>query len=330
MTLVIALKVVMLCVFLHGFPKVALAQRDDLGQTLGFDGTNESLRVSIQIGASHRQLHCLHAGGLEKLPERPCEQRIAIVDEVESSVQESIISIGEIARNLLHPFSVRLRGNPGNLNPASLEVDDEKHEIPDQACRREHLDVEEVRCRDGTPMSLQKGLPRHPLLPEGGGVEPVFQKDSLDRVTANLVTQVVERSSNSSVAPARVVAGHLQDQIFDLDRCLGATGSAGLAAIVLLGDQPPVPSKQRVGCHQGANVEEPFAADCVGLGCEATALPISESPALSGQLLAEPPVLLLQLLDDVLLTAIHPSGEEQHQKLKLQSVHGPQRMSVSV
>jgi len=46
MTLVIALKVVMLCVFLHGFPKVALAQRDDLGQALGFDGANESLRVS--------------------------------------------------------------------------------------------------------------------------------------------------------------------------------------------------------------------------------------------------------------------------------------------
>ncbi len=32
--------------------QLALAQRDDLGQTLGFDGANESLRVSIQIGAS--------------------------------------------------------------------------------------------------------------------------------------------------------------------------------------------------------------------------------------------------------------------------------------
>jgi hypothetical protein len=48
------------------------------------------------------------------------------------------------------------------------------------------------------------------------------------------------------------------------------------------------------------------------------------------QLLAEHSVLLLQVLDDVLLIAIHPSGEDQHQKLKLQSVHGPQRISVSV
>ena len=61
-SLVIALKVVMLRVFFHGFPKVALAKWDDLGQTLGFDGANESLRVSIQIGASHWKLHCLHAG----------------------------------------------------------------------------------------------------------------------------------------------------------------------------------------------------------------------------------------------------------------------------
>jgi hypothetical protein len=43
------------------------------------------------------------------------------VEEVVGSAQESTIGIGEIARNLLHPFSVRLPGNPGNLDPASLE-----------------------------------------------------------------------------------------------------------------------------------------------------------------------------------------------------------------
>ena len=48
---------------------------------------------------------------------------------------------------------------------------------------------------------------------------------------------------------------------------------------------------------------------------------ISEPQALSTQLFPEYPVLLLQVLDDVLLTAIHPSGEDQHEKLKLQRVH---------
>jgi hypothetical protein len=47
-------------------------------------------------------------------------QWVAIVDEVASSVQESIIGIGEIAHNLLHPFSIRLLGNPGNLSNSTL------------------------------------------------------------------------------------------------------------------------------------------------------------------------------------------------------------------
>ena len=143
-------------------------------------------------------------------------------------------------------------------------------------------------------------------------------------------TKVVKRSSDSGIAPAGVVTGHPDDQLFDLGRGLGATSLAGSAAIVLLGNQPPIPSKQGVWCHQGADLEEPSSADCLGFGCEATALTIREPQALSAQLLAEHPVLLLQVLDDVLLTAIHPSGEGPHQKLKLQSVHTAQHISVSV
>ena len=144
----------------------------------------------------------------------------------------------------------------------------------------------------------------------GGGVDPVFQEDSFDRVAANLVTQIVEGASNSSVAPTRVVASHLDNQLLDLGRRLGATKLAGLAAIVLLRDQSPVPAKQCVRCHQGADLEETIVADC--LGCEATALTISEQQALSAQLFAEHPVFLLQVRYDVLLTTIHPSGEYQY------------------
>jgi hypothetical protein len=59
-TLVIAFNVVMLGVFSHGFSKVALAQRDNLGQALGLDGANESFRVSVQVGPSHWKLYCFH------------------------------------------------------------------------------------------------------------------------------------------------------------------------------------------------------------------------------------------------------------------------------
>ena len=81
------------------------------------------------------------------------------MDEVAGSIQKPIFGVGEIASNLSHPCSVGLRNNPGDLDSAGFEVDDEEHEIPDQSGPREHLDAEEVRCCDGPPMSLQEGLP---------------------------------------------------------------------------------------------------------------------------------------------------------------------------
>ena len=90
--------------------------------------------------ASQTCFERLDAGGSENFPERRCEQRIAIVDEIESSLQESFLGICEIASDLLHPISVRPLGDPRNLDPASLEIDDEEHEVADQAPTCEHLD----------------------------------------------------------------------------------------------------------------------------------------------------------------------------------------------
>ncbi len=64
----------------------------------------------------------------------------------------------------------------------------------------------------------------------------------------------------------------------------------GPVAIVLLGDQPAVRSMQSVGCRQGADLKEPSSADHRSLGCEATALTISEQQAPSSELLAKHPI----------------------------------------
>ncbi len=126
---------------------------------------------------------------------------------------------------------------------------------------------------------------------------------------------------NSGIAPTRVIAGHPHNQPFDFGCGLGTTRAASPTAIVFLGDQPPVPAKQCVWRDQSADFEEPFAADRLGPRCESTALSIGEEQAPIAELFAEHSVLRLQVLDDILLTAIHPSGEDHHQKLKLQVVH---------
>ena len=129
------------------------------------------------------------------------------MDEVAGSVQKSIFAISEIACDLFHPLAVGSRKDPYNIDSSTLEVDDEENEISNQARPRDHFDAEEVGRCNRAPMSLEKRLPRHPL--PSDGVKPVLEKNPFDGASRNLMTEIVERSSNAGAAPARVVAGHL-------------------------------------------------------------------------------------------------------------------------
>jgi hypothetical protein len=68
-------------------------------------------------------------------------------------------------------------------------------------------------------------------------------------------------------------------------------------------------------------LEQPFAANGLGPKREPSALSIVEEQATLAELLAEHPVLRLQVVDHILLAAIQPPGKDHHQKLKLQVVH---------
>ena len=105
--------------------------------------------------------------------------------------------------------------------------------------------------------------------------------------------QVVEGSPNSRVAPARVLAGHPDNQLLDFDGGLRTTWPSSLAAIVFPSDQLSMPSKQRVWRHEGIEFEKPFSADRFGLDGESTALLIGESQSLPAELVAQGSILLL-------------------------------------
>ena len=109
----------------------------------------------------------------------------------------------------------------------------------------------------------------------------------------DLKAQVVERSSDSRVTPARVFAGHSDDQLLDFDCGLRTTWPSFLAAIVLLGDQMPMPSKQSVGCDQWFEFEKSFSTDRFGLDRESTTLLIGESQPLPTELVTQGSILLL-------------------------------------
>jgi hypothetical protein len=55
------------------------------------------------------------------------EERRAVVDQVAARAQEPVQAIREVPPDLLHPFSIRLRDDPGNVHRAAGESDDEQH-----------------------------------------------------------------------------------------------------------------------------------------------------------------------------------------------------------
>ena len=178
-----------------------------------------------------------------------------------------------------------------------------------------------------------------------GGIEPTLEQDPPDRVASakslrdealagsarrDLVAEIVECASNSGIAPTRFVAGHPCHELFGFGPCARRAGLASSAAIVFLGNQSPVPVKQRVGCHQRVDPKEPFAADGLGPRCESTALSVCSEQAPIAEVQAEYSALRLQGLDDILWAAIDPSGDDQDQELKMQRVHSRLRTQARV
>jgi len=70
-----------------------------------------------------------------------------------------------------------------------------------------------------------------------------------------------------------------------------------------------MPAQDRVRCHDRGNPTQQPSAESMPFGCGTAALVILQPQTVALQLLPENEVLLHEVLDDVLLVAIYPSGE---------------------
>jgi hypothetical protein len=75
------------------------------------------------------------------------------------------------------------------------------------------------------------------------------------------------------------------DQLLDIHRRPGASGLAGLATVVLPGDQRPEPTEQRVRGYNRSDSQERLTADCLGLGRRPRARGIGEVKAFAANVL---------------------------------------------
>ena len=100
-----------------------------------------------------------------------------------------------VARDLRYPCAIWLPDHAADLHPPGLEVDHEQQEVANESSEREHLEREEVRRGDRTQVRAKERLPRHPLAACRCRLKAVPPKDPLDRVAADLVTEVIRPSS---------------------------------------------------------------------------------------------------------------------------------------
>ena len=166
-------------------------------------------------------------------------------------------------------------------------------------------------------MRLQERLPRGSTTPLGCRLDPVVVQDPLHRAPRDRVAKVRERATDSGVAPRRIFDCHPDHEFGDLPSChRPAPTPAPGAAVVLRGDQTPVPAQDRIwGDDAGHLTQDPSAESLAAYG-ESAALGVGQAQRSRSQVLPEDPILLPEIVNQVFLVAVRPASDGQHEELQ--------------
>jgi len=121
--------------------------------------------------------------------------------------------------------------------------------------------------------------------------------------------EVRQGALDSRVAPAAVLGGHAHDQRSDLVLDRWPPGTTPSTAVVVLGDEGPVPGQQRVRCHERGKLAQQPSAQYPGVYGEPTALVVGEAQAPGTDLFTQDAVLFPKIVDDVALLLVKPAGQ---------------------
>lgn len=119
-------------------------------------------------------------------------------------------------------------------------------------------------------------LPRHALAPRACWLEPVAPQDPLDRVAADLVAEVVQRTDQPRVTPGGILRCHPDGELFHVSGHGRTPGPTARRAVGLAGDQLAVPAQDRLGRDQASELAQPATTDDPALDGQASPLVIGE------------------------------------------------------
>jgi hypothetical protein len=116
------------------------------------------------------------------------------------------------------------------------------------------------------------------------------------------------RTLDPCIAPLRILARHPHHAVSDLSESHRAALPSSRTAVVLLGDQPPVPAEDRVRSDHTGHPHQCAPAESLTAHRETTALGVCEAKRSGTKLLAEDAILFSEIVDQIVLVAIHPAA----------------------
>ena len=315
-SLVVSLAMVVFYVLVDETTQMPLAERDHACETLLFDRPDEPLGIGVEIGTLRRQPNRLSTGALQDLAKDPRIEGIAVVNQMARPAQTAIDRVGQIAGLLLHPRAARLRVDPGDGHAAGSQLDHEEDEVPPEPRQRQHLDGEQIAGRQALPVRLQERLPGHVPAPLGRRVDSVVVQDPLHRGPGDSVAEVRERAADPRVAPPRIVDRHPDHELGDVLSGHWSTSTSAGAAIVFLGDQSPVPTQDRIRGDDARDLRQDPPAEFVTAHSESTTLGVRQAKRPRAQVFSEDPILLPEIVDQIVLVTVHPASEREDEELQ--------------
>jgi hypothetical protein len=182
-------------------------------------------------------------------------QEIATVSEGAASLH------GHVAGDLLYPRLVRVNGDPGDVHPAALKMDEKQHVVGYQPAKGQHLRREEVGPRQQHQVGPNEGRPGGHVSALRRRRQRVAVQDIANGLIGNLIPEIGQGAHNPVIAPVPVLARHANDQLLDLSLDpRPARALTGLRAIEFAGDQLAVPGQDGVRPGHSCDLSEKRAA----------------------------------------------------------------------
>ena len=90
------------------------------------DGPHPSFGESVEVGAAWRQRQGLQAGVFQDISVGGAELRVAVGDQKAPTLEEGLVFHGHVPSHLGHPRFVRVFGDPGQVDPAGIQLDEKE------------------------------------------------------------------------------------------------------------------------------------------------------------------------------------------------------------